>query len=149
MTNLGLNYKIGSASEDEIKSHLLKCSAYFYPPLHEKIDIQAYSKKINRHSVTFEAWDGNDLVGLVAAYLNDLESRSGFITNVSVVASYMGRGIASELLDICVQYSKEKGFNEIKLEVQERNTPAIFLYTKKNFIEVKNEAGTILMINKA
>ncbi len=145
MTFLNLSYRTDSALEEEIYSHLQVCDADFYPPLCEKVDIREYSSKIYNNSVTFEAWAGNKLVGLLAAYLNDLKSRLGYITNVSVVRDYVGRGIASELINRCIRYSQDNGFNEIKLEVHEKNAPAILLYAKKGFIKIENEGDMVLM----
>ena len=87
-------YKIKTATVEDIVLHLTACNKYFKPALDKKLDIQEYSEKIFRESVTFEAWADRVLVGLIASYFNDSENRSGFITSVSVEKKYKGKGIA-------------------------------------------------------
>ena len=71
---MNLSYKIKTASANEIMIHLKKCSENFDPPLEKKVNLADYSKKLAEHSVSFEAWMESELVGLVAAYLNDIEN---------------------------------------------------------------------------
>ena len=143
MTNI--TYKIKTATAEEIYFHLKECNANFIPPLDEKVDIQEYSKKLVDKSVTFEAWEDRILAGLIAAYLNDAEKKSGFITNVSTLKKYMGKGIASELMTRCIDYSKKHNFKEILLEVSEKNIEAIHLYTKNGFKDIENKNGMLVM----
>ncbi len=107
-------YKIETATSEEIRAHLLKCNDDFFPRLSERVNIDEYAKKISEKSVTFEAWSGYFLVGLIAAYFNDDEHKVGFISNVSLVKDYVGIGIASELMKQCIHYAKRHNFEEIK-----------------------------------
>lgn len=134
-------FTIKQASEEEIYLHLLKCNDYFLPPLAETVDIKLYAKKIFENAITFEAWMQKDLIAMAAAYINDEQGRIAYITNVSVVNSFSGRHIASELLKNCIQYTARKKFSEIRLEVFVGNFRAIQLYQKLNFanVEVKGE----------
>src|SRR5436190_21860381 len=91
-------YKTGTASFSAVFTHLAKCNNDFVPPLSNKVDLELYSKKIAENSVTFEAWINDELVGLIAAYFNDLKQETGYITNVSTIKEYSGKGIASQLL---------------------------------------------------
>jgi len=91
----GIAFREGTATREDIQAHLEACDADFSPRLSVKVDIGEYSRKISARAQTFEAWFGDTLVGLVAAYMNDSLTRSGFITNVTVAKAFMGRGIAS------------------------------------------------------
>ncbi len=133
--NPKINYKIRSAKLKDIIQHLNICSKNFLPPLNEKIDIPEYAKKIFKHAVTFEAWSSDVLAGLVAVYYNDSEKNIGFITNVSTVNEYSGKGIASELIRMSLNFGMQEGFNEILLEVAKDNLSAIKLYKKFMFSE--------------
>lgn len=126
-------YRIETATNGEIRDHLLKCNDDFLPLLSERVNIDEYAKKIFEKSVTFEAWSDNFLVGLVAAYFNDDEHKVGFISDVSLVKDYVGMGIASELTNQCIKYAKQHDFKEIKLEVYKDNNSAIHLYKKFGF----------------
>jgi len=142
---MGMKYTQGSASEQEIYSHLMKCNESFITNLAKRVNLEEYSKKIFEKAVTFEAWSGDTLVGLVAAYFNDTDGQVGYITNVSTIRTYMGKGIASELMNMCIQYAKQYNVKEIKLEVHKDNRPAINLYKEFGFMDYKNKDDFMLM----
>jgi ribosomal protein S18 acetylase RimI-like enzyme/SAM-dependent methyltransferase len=137
-----LVYKTNSASQSQIHIHLKECSDQFVPPLHQKVNLEEYSRKLFTQATRFEAWDDHHLVGLVAAYLNDHEKNQGYITSVSTAEQHSGKGVASSLMNMCIQHARKKNFKEIKLEVSQKNQRAIQLYQKFNFtaIEVKNDS---------
>ena len=142
---MNIQYKTKTATEEEIFSHLIECNDNFRPPLDEKVNIQEYSNKLFEKSLTFEAWTGQTLIGLVAAYFNDLKNYSGYITNVSVVRKYTGKGIASELLNICIEYAIKNNFKEIILEVAKEGNNAIHLYKNFGFLKFKSKGDVLLM----
>jgi ribosomal protein S18 acetylase RimI-like enzyme len=121
------------ASEEAIIAHLNLCSKNFMPPLSEKVDIQLYAHKIKQFAVCFEAWEGQILVGLLAAYFNDIEKKTGFITNVSTLTNYSGKGIAKQLIQDCMDYAAILNFETILLEVNRHSLNAIGLYQKFGF----------------
>lgn len=141
-------YKTGVASYNEVFTHLLRCSDNFMPPLSNTVDLELYSKKIVENSVTFEAWINNELVGLIAAYFNDLKQETGYITNVSTIKEYHGKGIASQLLNSCINYGKQHQFKVISLEVFRQNISAIQLYKKYDFIETAFKDENMVMKKK-
>jgi ribosomal protein S18 acetylase RimI-like enzyme len=142
---LNIQYKTKTATKEDICAHLIECNTNFIPPLDEKVNIQEYSNKIYKRSITFEAWTDQNLIGLVAAYFNDMKNYSGYITNVSVVRKYIGKGIASELLNICIEYAIKNNFKEINLEVSEESNNAIHLYKNCGFLEFKSKDDFLLM----
>lgn len=132
--NMEIIYKIKTVNAQEILAHLKECSDDFYPPLIERVNLEEYSRKLLEKSITFEAWNQNFLVGLLAAYFNQNTDRSVFITNVSVLKKFMGMGIASELLGQCIKYAASKKIREIELEVNKESAYAINLYGKFDFV---------------
>ena len=142
---MGLKYTEGMASKQEIYSHLMKCNENFIPPLEKKVNIHEYSNKIFQKAVTFEAWTTDTLVGLVASYFNDPDGQSGYVTNISVIRSYMGKGIASILLNRCIDYGKRNSFRSIRLEVVKANHQVINLYRKFRFQKFEDKHNSILM----
>lgn len=138
-------YKIGIAKESEIRLHLEQCSNNFIPALENRVNLVDYSIKISRNAVTFEAWSDEELVGLIAAYFNDMEMKSGFITSVSVLKEYLKNGIASKLLRKCIEYANQLKFKEINLEVFENNEPAINLYKSFGFLITENSNNNFRM----
>lgn len=134
-----------AATEEQIHVHLRECNDNFVPSLSERVNLQDFSRKIFKKSVTFEAWDNADLAGLVSCYFNDINNLTAYINNVSIVKSYMGKGIAKTLLSMCVQYAERNKFNVINLEVQESNNRAIQLYKKVGFESVGKKGEFSLM----
>ncbi|MHB8270344.1 GNAT family N-acetyltransferase [Bradyrhizobium sp.] len=139
-------FRSGSATRAEILAHLTKCDRDFSPPLHTWVDVEQYSTKIALRAVRFEAWQGETLVGLVAAYLNDRETRSGFITNVSVLREFTHRGIGTRLVTKALESARAEGFETVSLEVTDNNLVAIRLYEKLGFVRTEGgQSGRVRM----
>jgi ribosomal protein S18 acetylase RimI-like enzyme len=118
----------------EVASHLRACEAAFVPPLSERVDLDIYADKIVHRAERFEAWAADQLAGLVAAYCNDGEHRTAFVTNVSVLPGWHGEGIALRLLQACISFVRDAGFEQVELEVDLRNSKATRLYRKLGFM---------------
>jgi ribosomal protein S18 acetylase RimI-like enzyme len=132
--NATIGYRQNNASAAQIAAHLVRCDADFVPPLSGRVDLDAYAQKIAGKASRFEAWSGDTLVALVAAYCNDRERRSAYITSVSVLRERAGEGIVSRLLRQCVEHAKAQGMKWIELEVAEANAAAIRLYERAGFV---------------
>jgi ribosomal protein S18 acetylase RimI-like enzyme len=129
-----IEYLVNKTSAGQIAEHLSRCDSDFVPPLSGRVEIETYSRKIASRAARFEAWSGGALVGLVAAYCNDLETGIAYITSVSVLREWTGKGVAADLMKRCVEYAKASGMREISLEVARDNSPAIKLYEASGFI---------------
>ncbi|MDD2284076.1 MAG: GNAT family N-acetyltransferase [Paludibacter sp.] len=134
MNCFDLKFRVKTASCEAITAHLTQCADCFAPPLYSYVNIKEYGKKIFDNAVTFEAWDGGKLVGLISAYYNDRETGFGYITNVSAFESYQALGIASNLLDQAIDYGRKNGFSKVSLEVESDNIKALRLYEKHDFV---------------
>ncbi len=130
-----LVYKRKIASISDIYEHLKKCSKHYVPTLDTRVNIENYAKKLFDYAQTFECWDGDDLVGLLAVYCNDKNCNFSFISNLSVISSYYKQNIASQLLESCIEYTKIQGFDSINLEVHIGSIAALRLYKKYGFSE--------------
>jgi ribosomal protein S18 acetylase RimI-like enzyme len=139
-----IRFRLDSATATQIAEHLERCDDTFVPPLSSRIGIKGYAHKIRRHAVRFEAWDNESLVGLVAAYLN-ADRRVAFITNVSVEAGFRRTGIASELIERCIERVTKQGFDGIELEVDSTNAAAIDLYLGRGFAVGGMPGNSVMM----
>ncbi len=128
-----LEYRENTASADFIVAHLRSCDENFFADLISRVDIGHYAAKIADKAHLYEAWQGKRLVGLLAAYHNQGEPEFDFISNISVVKDYAGRGIASRLMHACLETSKAGKIGEIRLSVSPLNADALALYNKFNF----------------
>ena len=145
MSCVGIEFREGTATKEDIQAHLEVCDRDFVPNLSLKVNIEEYSKKIRASAKTFEAWSGKALVGLVAAYMNDARARVGFITSVSVTKEFVGQGIASALLDHCLDRSRQEGMKAVRLEVSTESREAIHLYKHFGFSEIVRNGETVSM----
>ena len=136
-----VKYKIQESTYQNIFTHLLECNTNFSPKLSDRVEIDSYANKIYKNSKTYEAWSEECLIGLLAIYLNEEEC---FITNVSVTTGFMGQGIASSLISMCISHESEK-CSRLLLEVSNANIIAIDLYRRFGFIKVNTIKGLTTM----
>ena len=140
--NLPAQSRRNCATAADIGAHLRACDDSFVPPLSRRVEIVTYAAKIVARAERFEAWTDDGLVGLLAAYCNELELRVAFVTSVSVVPEWQGQGIASELLRSCIAYVRQGSIQRIELEVDLRNPAAALLYKKHGFAVVSTREHT-------
>jgi ribosomal protein S18 acetylase RimI-like enzyme len=138
--SVAIEYLSNRATEAEIVEHLSRCDADFLPALSGRVEINDYAKKIVSKATRLEAWSGGTLIGLVAAYCNDQERRIAYITSVSVLRDWTGKGIAARLMKQCIEYAKALEMRQISLEVASDNAPALMLYEKSGFVAGKVNA---------
>lgn len=117
----------------QVAAHLRACDGAFVPSLSQRVDVDAYATKIVQRAVRFEAWSSQEMAGLVAVYCNAAERRTAFVTSVSVLPRLHGKGIASRLLDACVEYIREMDVERVELVVDTRNEAAKRLYKRHGF----------------
>ena len=138
-----IEYFIGRASEADIAAHLRFCDGAFIPSLSSRVNIDGYARKIINKAQRFEFWANDELAGLVATYCNSPDQGAAFVTSVSVLPGWQGRGIASRLMEDCIGKVRKLGFARIELEVDGANRNAILLYGKHGFTAI-GELGPIL-----
>jgi ribosomal-protein-alanine N-acetyltransferase len=140
-----IKYSVKKATVFDIFSNLQACDKDFFPLLSERVNLMEYSNKLYENSVTFEAWSEDKLIGMVAAYFNNVADSVGYITNVCVESKFKGNQIASNLMMKCLHYAAENHFQNIVLEVNENNNTAINLYEKFSFRKIDIRDGNIKM----
>ncbi|MEQ1636908.1 MAG: GNAT family N-acetyltransferase [Methylococcales bacterium] len=143
--NQEVEFFINNAFVEEIAKHLTQCDTDFIPPLSERVEIKHYAQKIVNYSVRFEAWQNNQCIGLIAVYCNDLVNGISYITSVSIIPNWHGKGIASQLLEKAIKYIQAHDFERIELEVHCHNANAINLYKKFGFVHSDSAESVIHM----
>jgi ribosomal protein S18 acetylase RimI-like enzyme len=135
-----LQYRSDTATTGDVHAHLTRCDADFTPPLSSRLDLGDYAAKLAERAARFEAWDGGQLVGLVAAYVTP-GAPEAFISNVSVVSELRGQGVAAALVAGCIYRARESGAATIKLEVATADRSAGRFYEKLGFAGRDPEAA--------
>ena len=140
-----MEYRTASASTKAILAHLKAADRDFSVPLSQRVNLEEYATQLGEKAVTFEAWDGSTLAGLIACYMNDPGGRRGFISHVAVLGSHQGQGIAGRLVDECLRSASEKGLRRVDLEVNENNRAALGLYEKRGFRAIDNPDNALTL----
>ncbi|MDZ4730679.1 MAG: GNAT family N-acetyltransferase [Xanthomonadales bacterium] len=138
-------YRLNGATDAEIGAHLRACDSDFIPSLCSRIEIDDYAFKIASNALRFEAWSQGVLIGLVAGYCNDRGKQVAYITSVSVLKDWTGKGIAAQLISRFVEHARNSGMQRISLQVGQKNLPAIRLYEKHGFSAVETNQPFIDM----
>ena len=131
-----MDFHLNTSSAEQISAHLNACDTLFVPKLSSYVTIETYSKKLFDKAVRIECFDRNELLGLLAFYVN-LEASFCFITNVSVDKKLKGKKIGDLLLLRLVNYCLENNIKQIQLEVRKENIKAINFYKKHSFVLLK------------
>lgn len=143
-----VRYALDAATKAAIDAHLRRCDADFVPRLSDRVDLARYAAKIRDKAATFEAWSGDQLVGLVAAYLNQRGGEDAFVTSVSVESRFQGSGIGDGLMHNCIRLARQRGFRRIGLEVHATNQRAVALYRRHGF-EASGRDGELVSMTLA
>lgn len=146
MTGDDIRYATSLASERQIFEHLARCDSRYQPPLSGRVDVREYARKLHARARTLEAWHRDELVGLVAMYVDD-STAGAFVSSVSVDEAFAGRGIGTRLVGDAVALARSLGMRGISLEVSRRSTGAMRLYEKHGFRAVagSDDAETVRM----
>jgi ribosomal protein S18 acetylase RimI-like enzyme len=140
-----INIEIRQLKETEIYSYLLENDQIFAPPLSTRLELKNYALKLKKFAIHFCAFQNETLVGLLACYFNDPTTKIAFISTVSIIKEFQGKGLANRLLTTIKKYSINNGFNQIRLKVHISNRPAIKVYSANGFLEVSRKMDWIEM----
>lgn len=136
--------RVSTASVGDMHQHLLACDQFFNPPLSDRLDVGEYAAKLKANAHTFEAWQADVLVGLVAVYVN-LETGIAFVSSVSTLAGFEGRGIAKGLLETALDQSYAMGCHQASLEVSRQALSALAIYRKLGFCFTADDGDSNLL----
>lgn len=99
---------------------------------------EEYKEKVCQHAQILKAVYNGIIVGFVAFYANNIETKQAYITQIIVLKEYQNKHIGHMLLTKCFDYSRDVGMKECKLEVYNDNLNAIAFYKKNGFCFKEN-----------
>lgn len=132
-SNFPIVYKQSSLTKDSLVFFLDKISEEYTPPLRTVVCLSDYAEKILQNGVIFEAWEGNNLIGIVAGYFNDIQNSFAFITLVYVIPERRKNNIGVHLMNNAISFAKERHLNNMHLSVKVDNSRAQTFYKKLGF----------------
>ena len=126
--------------EEKYASHFYSLNVawlekYFYvEPYDEKVLGNPKEFIIDKGGFVFFAIYNNEIAGTVAL-INEKECYE--LSKMAVSPKYHGQKIGQQLMDYCIDFSKNKGWKNIMLYSNRVLEPAIALYKKVGFVEVE------------
>lgn len=123
-----------------IKIHQL-CDNDFVPKLSSRVNIDDYCKKLfnNANFVTINS--DEKVIGLVAIYTNNFQTKEAYISSVCLLKEYRGKGLSKVLISETIKYTASLGMEIIRLEVGIENETARKLYESFNFYMVERRGN--------
>ena len=121
-----------SISEDELTDFVTNSSNDFKPPLHLRVKIDDYCKKLIDKSMMYVAREDEKVVGVIAFYCNDDIQNQAYLTYFYVKKDKQKQGIGQILLNKSMSYSQMCGMKSMKLEVPDEEH-VISLYRRNGF----------------
>ena len=92
--------------------------------------------------------DTENILGYIAIYANDYNSKIAYITLIAVNRKYQGQGIGKKLIKKAEDISSSRDFEKIRLEVHKENCNAIHFYENLGFKQEKDNDETFYMIKE-
>ena len=125
-----------------------KCDSVFSIGILRREDGENTLNKIVTYAQLFAAYDESFiLAGYVAFYVNDLITKTAYITMLGVVEKMRKKHVGSQLLKACLNRAAECGMEKVRLEVDKRNERAIKFYEYWGFrYESEKSKYSILML---
>lgn len=127
-------------AEDDFQSlyNLLnRVDSDFSPSLSSRVNLEQYALKLLKIATVFGVCKQNQLVGAIAVYMNDLDTKVAYCPFISILPNSRGQGFSQLLLEVAIAELKSKLFNSLSLTVR-ADSPASHLYKKVGF-KVINE----------
>lgn len=128
-----MKWKNENCSEKQLYDFLKKVDQDFPIPLSTKVNLREYAKKLRENgTLCTELW-GDEVVGMVAGYTENLKDGMAYIAVVGVVKKAQRQGIAAKLLHEFFEICSKKGIGKVHLYSDARNVGAIHMYEKLGF----------------
>lgn len=132
---------LGRGSVADYVAHLEACDDLFPTKLSERVDLRAYAAKLHERSTAFELWDGNRLVGLLAAYM---DTDVAFISHICVLPE-APPGSGHTLLAALFEEVGRTGKRGVRLHVEATNERALAFYVRHGFTETGRVKEDVVM----
>ncbi len=128
--------------ESRILDFLKKVDLSFPVPLSEKTSLTDYAKKIYENGVLCTYVEDNEIVAMVAGYLDKIRNGIGYITLVATLPEYQGRGLAHKIIRRFQEEAEAMEIRGVHLYAVRNNKNAISIYSSLGFEELCLESET-------
>lgn len=125
--------RIESVGYNELRTYMEYQANDSFPNLKDQSVLDQFSKKLFDNAFFCICRDGEKLIGMIAFYANGKGSDFAYIPHVYVSPDYRRQGLLSKMLHVVEEFSKNKGFSLIRLEVDYQNLSAQNAYARNGF----------------
>lgn len=126
---------IESISLEELLIYMRFQANEAFPSLKDKTKLLAFATKLHENAEFCLCRDEGKLVGMIAYYANGQGADFAYMPHVYVSPNYRKVGLFSRMLNTIEKYVQEKGFSEIRLEVEKNNLFALSAYLRNGFTQ--------------
>lgn len=127
-----------NVSKEGFKSFITNISDDFVPSLLPRIEIDKYYDKLKRFATVVFCMEGNRIVGMVATYCNNQETKMAYTSLVAVDKDYRGLHIATKMMEITIACAKQMGMEKIGLHANSIVARDFYLKIGFHVIDVKH-----------
>lgn len=115
-------------------------------PLSERVDVTEYTIKLmKKGSLYLVLGDNGAPVGVMGFYANDQETKTAYLSIVSLLPKVRRMGIGSKLMKILMLECRKAGMKKVWLKVKRENSEAVAYYEKMGFSVTSRGIPKIVM----
>lgn len=102
-------------------------------PLSERVNIAEYAEKLLKFADIIYAKHEDRVIGIMAVYANDMQTRIAHFPLLFVANRYQHKGVGKELMLQAIALAKSRDMDSVWLYVHKENGHAIDFYYKLGF----------------
>jgi carbamoyl-phosphate synthase large subunit len=134
--NISIRKMENNKSEVERLSRFLRSiDQVFFVPLSETVNIGNFAAKVLLQGIVLIAEYEGQLIGALIGYVNDLTSRTAYMSVFGVLESYRSHGVGNRILSAMKETCIENGMEYMCLYTHKTNESAIRFYKRNGFVE--------------
>lgn len=129
----------------ELAAALSDLGRHLPDPIETHQPVADYAAKLLRHGWLATVVSGGRIVGLVAIYANDLETRRAFASILVVDPGHSRRGLGRTLMQKAIAEARSRGMRSMWLKARPDNEPALRLHRELGFRRTGTDGGRDVM----
>ena len=138
-------YKKVDAPSDVLK--LIRSFSEEFSTLSSRVELSEYAAKLAENASVIAMQNDKECIGMAAVYMNDVNTKTAYISLIGIKEIYQGNGYGKLLLDFLIAEAKKAEMEKIRLEVDGINKKAQSFYFKCGFeIESHSDRNSMFLV---
>lgn len=122
----------------KVVEYMKKTDADYDIPMSMRVNIGDYVKKIVSKAVTIAAMENDEIIGMANFYCNDMETKTCYITNVSISKKAQEKGYhLNDFVHAVLIIAQKVGMKRLRAETTDRRV--LILHKRLGAVEFKRE----------